>query len=33
MEYSGKGQGKRLDYEDAGKAIKTFGAKRPRLVV
>ncbi|CAD6265823.1 unnamed protein product [Miscanthus lutarioriparius] len=33
VEYPIQGEGNKLDFEDSGKAIKTFGAKRPRLVV
>jgi hypothetical protein len=33
VEHLTQGQGKRLDFEDGGQVIKTFGAKRPRLVV
>ncbi|KAG0529542.1 hypothetical protein BDA96_05G107500, partial [Sorghum bicolor] len=32
VEHLNQGQGKRLDFEDGGKAIKIFGAKRPKLV-
>jgi hypothetical protein len=33
MEHTSQGEGKRMGYEDAGKIINTFGAKRPRLVM
>ncbi|CAD6272314.1 unnamed protein product [Miscanthus lutarioriparius] len=32
MEYSAEGGGKEMGFEDGGKTIKTFGAKRPRLM-
>jgi len=33
VEYTGQGERKGMDFEDSGKAIKVFGAKRPRLMV
>jgi hypothetical protein len=33
MEHFTQGKGKEVGFEHGGKAIKTFGVKRPRLVV